>query len=191
MKLNQPHLNRLQQLLSILIFSSGISACGGDNSTENDNLNDATPTDTTPTVLEGTWFKGCGIGLGENSSDPDAFYDEITLTFTGNKAESLINNFADASCTIPYFISPEVTAKGVFSIGDQFITDSGLTARQIDDHVTEYQGALFDINTYGLFYIDPTDSNRLLFGDDNGTLDGLSPATRPTALNFDRIYIKQ
>ncbi|RMD81389.1 MAG: hypothetical protein D6820_05200 [Lentisphaerae bacterium] len=137
------------------------------------------------TILEGSWTKPCGIGEGENSSDPNAFYDVVTLTFSGNEFYSDIKNYSDAECTTPYPVAPNPTSSGTFTLGDTVTTTSGVQATAIDTHITRFNGAEFDIHDYNIVRLS---ENMLYLGDESGINDGETAERRPDTLDFERVF---
>ena len=88
------------KLLGTLIIASLLLAgCGGGND-DTDTGGPGSGGSGTATALEGTWIKSCGIGAGEDSTDPGALYDEVTLKYTGNNFDSSIKNYSDSGCKI-------------------------------------------------------------------------------------------
>ncbi len=141
------------------------------------------------TILEGVWKKSCGINKGGTPSDPDvSFYDVITLTFSGNRFSSDIRNYSDADCSIPLAGASNPTAKGTFVLGGTITTTGGMQATEIDSHVTEYSGAPFQADEFGIVYVS---GDTLYNGDDSGGADGTTPDLRPDTLDFERKFIRQ
>jgi len=96
----------------------------------------------------------------------------LEIVFRRNNWITYFNNFADSNCITPTNI--EQTGSGTFSIGDTVVTESGVTARELD--VTNASGG----NFYDIFYIN---QNMLYLGDDR-TGDTTSAETRPTDIDF-------
>jgi hypothetical protein len=137
------------------------------------------------TELEGSWLKSCGVA---DPTDPSSHYDIVTISFSGNSFNSDIKNYTDAGCSTPLAFSPNPTASGTFIVGNSVALAAGGSATQIDTHINTYNGAPFDIDTYGIFRID---TDTLYMEDDTGALDGSSPALRPDSLDFNRPFIRQ
>ncbi|WP_417597694.1 hypothetical protein [Oceanospirillum sp.] len=188
----------LKKLIVLFAMVTMLAACGGgSSSTESGSTGGDAGSDTgsggdtdsgsgddTSTVLEGVWVKSCGA---VDPSDPETLYDIVTATFSGSNFTSNIKNYLDASCSIPMSEAPNPIAEGVFSIGAEVTTSSGVVAQELDSHVTRYSGADFDTYTYTIFTIE---GNLLYMGDDNGFNDGTTSALRPTAMNYNRPFFK-
>ncbi|OOV88160.1 hypothetical protein [Oceanospirillum linum] len=186
----------LKKLIVLFAMVTILAACGGgSSSTGSDSTSGGSGSDTgsggdagsggeTGTVLDGVWVKSCGP---VDPSDPETLYDIVTATFSGNNFTSNIKNYLDAGCSIPMSEAPNPIAEGVFSIGAEVTTSSGVVAQELDSHVTRYSGADFDTYTYTIFTIE---GNVLYMGDDNGFNDGTTSALRPTAMNYNRAFYK-
>lgn len=157
-----------------------ISGCGG--SDDGNNNEDGA---STTTELEGTWLKSCSA---VDQNDPETLYDIVEAKFNNNKFSSSILNFTDSHCTTPLSFSPNPTASGIFSLGETVIASDGVESVLIDTHIDTFDGAPFIIDEFNIYYLD---NNTLYLGDDNNANDGLSEATRPDTINYDRIYIRQ
>lgn len=142
----------------------------------NENNVPVTPSDQI-TVLEGTWKKQCGHVEGE------AHYDIVTVSFTRGQLTTSIENYIDSRCITPLQEAPNPTSSGNFALGEDVLLSTGLTATELDTHVTQFDGADFDINEYNIVYID---NNMLLTGE--GEAD--SPEQRPTSLDYDRPFYR-
>ena len=176
------------RLFGIVLLAVGMAACGGSGGVDAPASGGGTGGGSGATALEGTWVKACGIGKGEDPTDPKAFYDVVTLKFTGSNFESDIKNYSDSGCTVPIPNVPNPTAKGSFVLGNVTMTTGGLQATEIDSHITEFNGAPFDIDDFDIFRIDGV---NLYFGDISGINDGTAPALRPNTLDFNRVYMRQ
>ncbi|MBZ0334602.1 hypothetical protein [Marinobacter sp. AL4B] len=142
-----------------------------DGSDDNDN---ATPSDEI-TLLEGTWNKQCGPVKGE------VHHDIVTITFTRGTFSTSIENYIDSGCMVPLPEAPNPTSSGYFTLGADVVLGSGITATELDSHVTRYNGADWEIDEYTIVYIE----NNILY---TGEGDGESPAQRPTSLDYDRPF---
>jgi hypothetical protein len=171
--------------LIALISGCGGSDDGNNNSLVPDNELIISEDETNTTELEGTWLKSCSA-VDEN--DPDTLYDIVEATFNNNKFNSSIYNYIDSHCTTALSFSPNPTSSGVFSLGGQIITSGGVESTIIDTHIDTFDGAPFIIDEFSIYYLD---NNTLYFGNDNNANDGLSEATRPDTINYDRIFIRQ
>ena len=187
--------NLFLKLTAALLLSIVLAACGdgGESDPAPVGATGGTTGGTTGggsgvTALEGTWKKTCGIGEGEDPANPNAFYDAVTLTFIGNNFDSDIKNYSDTGCSMPIPVAPNPTAKGTFTVGNSLTTTGGLQASEIDTHITEFNGAPFDIDDFDIFHIDV---NTLYFGDISGAKDGTSSALRPGTLDFNRVFRRQ
>lgn len=176
------------RIFGVLMGVLVIAACGGDSRSgkaNKDPVNDEGKVGSDETMLDGVWVKECGP---VDEAEGDSFYDVVTLTFQGNKFHSDIKNFMDASCTTPLEGAPNPTGSGDFFIGDEVVAESGLLAHEINTHITEYNGAEFDIYDYTMFRVE---TNKLYLGKDSEENDGESPEARNRSLDFERIYYKQ
>lgn len=131
-------------------------------------------------VLVGTWFRDCAE---ENPGEEDTLYDTVELQIDQLKMNSDIRVYEDASCTIPFAHAPNPTASGTYIIGTTFTSDDGLEVTELDTHLTEINGAEFDIHEYTIFYID---GERLYFG-----IDTEDTTHRVTNLDLIRVFYKQ
>ncbi len=173
------------RLLFLVLLALMTSACGGGSSGSN-STNPVSPLSTTPTILEGTWLKSCGV---VDAADPSSFYDIVTATFSGNSFSSSIQNFTDANCTVPFALAPNPTASGVFSLsGVAVTTTSGVQAFEFDSSITQSNGAPFDNDDFDIFYLN---GNTLYFGIIDGVLDASTPSLRPDTLDFNRGFVRQ
>lgn len=176
------------RVLGVLVSALAIAACGSGSDSNEVNqaqVNEEEKIELGETVLDGVWVKECGP-VEETEGDP--LYDVVTLTFEGNDFKSDIKNFMDASCMTPLAVSPNPTSSGDLSIGDEIVAESGLLVHELDTHITEYNGAEFDLYDYTIFRIE---ADKLYLGKNTGVNDGESAETRHQALNFERIYHKQ
>lgn len=146
---------------------TGSSGEGEDNGT-------VTPGDQV-TALEGTWNKQCG------KVDGESHYDIVTVSFTVGKVSTNIENYIDGGCTIPVQEAPNPVASGNFSLGENIVLSDGVTATELNTHVTRFDGAEFDIYEYDIFYID----NDTLY---TSIESGSTPEQRPTSLNYNRPF---
>ena len=135
---------------------------------------------TTTSELTGVWFKDCNE---QDPFDTDTLYETVKLIFTSTTFESDIHNYTDSDCTIPFANSPNPKARGNYTIGASFTSGDGLTVKEINTYITDFNGAPFDVTDYNIFYIN---GDELTLGDDAETA-----AERPTLLNFDATFIKQ
>lgn len=152
------------------------TASGSDSPEENRDDGAMTPTNQV-TELEGTWKKQCGPVEGEEH------HDIVTVTFTRGEFTSSIENYTNTSCTVPFEMAPNPTSSGTFTLGEDVLVSDGTTAIELDTHVTQFDGAPFDINDYTIVYIN---NDSLYLGE--GEAD--SPQERPTSLNYDRPFYR-
>lgn len=180
----------MKKVLVCTLVSALMAGCGGGSNgsdLEKNNPDTASGSDSsdsgavTPTnqvtVLEGTWKKQCGPVEGEEH------HDIVTVTFTRSEFTSSIENYTDTSCTNPLEMAPNPTASGNFTLGEDVLLSDGITAIELDTHITQFDGAPFDINEYNIAYID---NDSLYFGE--GEAD--SPQQRPTSLDYDRPFFR-
>ena len=162
------------RLIVTLAIALIISACGGGGGGGGDNAN---------TVLEGTWVKECGPGIGSG------FYDEVTLIFTNTNLFSTIKNYTDSDCTQ---LQEEPFANATIVIGNPFTTTPGmLAATEIDSTIPNPSGP-FQAQTFDIFFISDNNVRPILyFGDRQNSGDGTTALTRPTTIDLSRFYIKQ
>jgi len=186
----------LKKIICLTAMMAALTACGGSSSSssstgdvsggagDSSGSGDGTSSGST-TVLEGVWTKPCGIA---DKLDSDSHYDIVTATFSGNLYASNIENYIDAGCSVPFSDAPNPTADGTFSVGNEITTSSGTVARELDAHVTRYNGAEFDLHSYTTFVIT---GNTLYLGDESGVNDGTTQAQRSTTLDFERAFFKK
>lgn len=177
-----------RRVFGVLMGALAITACGGGSGSGDAHqapVNEEGKVESDETVLDGVWVKGCGPVEG---AEDDPLYDVVTLTFQGYELHSDIKNFMDASCITPLEGAPNPTASGDLFIGDEVVAESGLLAHQLNTHITEYNGADFDLYDYTIFRIE---INKLYLGKDTENNDGESSETRNKSLDFERIYYKQ
>lgn len=184
----------MKKVLVCTLVSALMTGCGGGGSgsdPENTNPNTASgsesPEETkgggaiTPTnqatVLEGTWRKQCGPVEGEEH------YDIVTVTFTRSEFTGSIENYTNPGCTTPLQMAPNPTSSGILTVGEDLLLSTGLTATELDTHITQFNGAPFEIDDYTIFYID---NDTLYLGE--GEAD--SPQQRPTSLDYDRPFYR-
>lgn len=205
--LHRQHQGKYVKLTLFFIFSSTIllSACGSSSGSDNSaNSRSAISSSTASSVssslsssnnsfsslissssgnisaLIGTWSRDCAE---ENPGEADTLYDTVKLTFEDSAAHTDINVYEDSACTIPFLHAPNPTASGTYTIGDSFTSVEGLEVIELDTHITEMNGAEFDILEYTIFYID---GNRLYMGENSD-----DSQDRPTSLDFIRVFYKQ
>lgn len=184
----------MKKILALTLVSALMAGCGGGSSggdLEADNPDNGsgsdssqgdgdngsgTPTDQV-TALDGTWKKDCGPVEGQEH------YDIVTVTHDRGTFTSSIENYRDASCTLPLEYSPNPTASGSYTVGEDVSLSDGVTATKMDSHITQFNGAPFDINDYNIFYI----QNNILY---IGKGDADTPQTRPATLDYDRPYYR-
>jgi len=58
----------------------------------------------------------------------------------------------------------------------------------MDTHITQFNGAPFDIDDYSLYYLD---EDIVYFGDTEGFKDGSSNALRSDTIDFNRAFYRQ
>lgn len=80
------------------------------------------------------------------------------------------------------------TAKGTFVLGGTITTSGGIQAIKIDSHITEYNGAPFETDEYGIVYIN---GDNMYNGNTSDEKDGTAPDLRPDTLNFERVFVRQ
>ncbi|MAA65553.1 MAG: hypothetical protein CL581_12330 [Alteromonadaceae bacterium] len=182
----------MRTILAFTLASTLMAGCGGSSdssdqgtnssgtgsesdSSQGGNDNDSTNPTGEATVLEGTWRKQCGPVAGQEHSDI------VTLTFTGNTFTSDIENYLDAGCNVPYAEAPNPTASGTFVLGEDVMLSSGVTATELDSHITQFDGAPFDIDEYNVIYI----QGDILY---TGEGEADSPQQRPTSLDYNRPF---
>lgn len=164
--------------------------CGGSSSNEED-TDSNTDASGNPgagnqsTELEGSWRKSCSAS---DETDPDTFYDIVTLTFAGNGFGSSIENFVDANCSNPLPAAANPTASGTFTMGNSVSLSDGNSATQLDTHIDTYNGAPFVIDDYSIFLID---NNILYLGADDDIFDGSSTMLRSQTLDYNRQFLRQ
>lgn len=149
---------------------------GSGSSDGNDDSDPVTPPDQV-TVLEGTWKKPCGHVEGE------AHYDIVTVSFTRSAFATSIENYIDSACTTPLPEAPNPTSSGNFTLGEDVLLSSGLTATELTSHVTQFNGADFEIDEYNVVYI----NNNILYTGEGTTS---SPDQRPTSLDYNRPFYR-
>jgi len=149
------------------------TSCGGSGS------------NATATILEGSWVKSCSA---QDPNDPDTYYDVITVSFASNRFDSSVEIYTDTGCTIPDALSPNPTASGNFTVGNNLTTTGGLEATELDSQVILSNGRTFNSNDFNIFYIT---GNILYVGDTRGTNDGSTPALRPDSLDLNRGFDRQ
>lgn len=131
-------------------------------------------------ALVGTWHKPCTpVYLPGDDNN----HDIVTMTFDGTVTTIEIENYEDAECRTPFAFAPVATAVGTYTVGAEFTTREGRPATEIDIHVTEFNGALFDFRQYAIFQVD---GDTMFFGDESRARDGTSPQTRPDRLETRR-----
>jgi len=178
----------MKTLLLTTILLGFLSACGGgsDDGGGGENTSNDTPTDNTDNnnsssnTLDGTWLKACGPMI-----NPEDGYDIVTITISANQYSNNIENYTDGTCSTPFSPAPNVSASGTFTYGTEFTSTDGVTATQVDIFITSSSDPdLFDVRNYDIFY---QDNNNLYFGSEIAE----TPAERPTAINFDRVFVRQ
>lgn len=127
------------------------------------------------TALQGTWRKACGAN--------DEFFDVVTLTFRGDQFSTSIENYTDSRCSIPLEYAPNPTATGRFSLGREVILSDGVTATEMDRHISQFNGAPFDIHEYSVVHIK---DNVMYHPFDDEAMD--NPQHRPDTLDFSRAF---
>lgn len=178
----------MKRILVCTLVSALMTGCGGgDNGSSLESGNEETgspgegedngtitPSDQI-TALEGSWKKQCGAVDGESH------YDIVTLSFSGGTYTTSIENYIDSGCTTPFQDAPNPVASGVFSLGENVLLSDGVTATELNIHVTQFNGADFEIYEYDVVYI----TNNVLY---TSIESGSSPELRPTSLNYNRPF---
>ncbi|MBU2953685.1 hypothetical protein [Marinobacter sp. F3R08] len=184
----------MKRIVMCTLVSALMAGCGGGGNGSNlEPVNEDTTPDTgtpeegedngtvTPgdqvTVLEGTWKKQCG------SVDGESHYDIVTVSFTLGTFTTSIENYIDSGCTIPLQEAPNPVSSGNFSLGEDVVLSEGLTATELDTHVTQFDGAYFEIYEYDIIYI----NNNVLYA---GIESGSSPEQRASSLNYNRPFYR-
>ena len=121
------------------------------------------PTPITLADLQGLWL------ICANSIAPTP---GIELVFENNTWVTYNMEFEDSNCLTS--LSSQLAGQGAFSLGSSIITNSGVTATELN--IVHGDGTEW----FDLIYID---QNQLYLGDYN-TGDGTSPDTRPTDIDF-------
>lgn len=166
------------RLIVTLAIALIISACGGGGGGGGENAN---------TVLEGTWKKSCGVGIGEDPNNAN-LYDEVTLVFTNTNQFASIKNYTDSGCTQ---LQEEPFANATIAIGNPVTTTGMLAATEIDSTIANPSGP-FQAQAFDIFFIDNNNVRPILyFGDRQNSGDGTTAQTRPTTLDLSRFYIKE
>jgi hypothetical protein len=190
----------LKNPISVLVMVFALTACGGGNS--GDDVDGEEPVNSNDngeivdsggdggasgkvTELEGTWIKPCGI---MDMEDPETHYDVVEIVFTGSRFTSDIKNYVDSSCTQPLSFAPNPTASGTFALGGEVTTESGIKAREMDSHITTFDGADFNVDKFTIYAIE---TGALYMGADTDEKDGSTPEHRATTLDFERAYFAQ
>lgn len=197
----------MYKLLLSIVLCSWLVSCGGGSSSSDDSENNTLSGDNIingdnggetgenvseeagnssessgeVSVLEGNWLKSCG-------PVDDTHYDIVSIHFQNNQFMSNIENYEDATCTVPLSFSPNPTADGTFTLGNMFVTSGGLEATEIESNITQFNGAPFIIDEYDIFYID---GDNLYFGDVSGVNDASTPELRPNTLDFFGVFVRQ
>jgi len=153
------------------------------------------PVDTSNiSMLEGTWVGEC---YDFADGDFTGFADWVEF-YDGSNYRALLSIHDSQDCSGAYLAQKEML--GTFSVGSSLMTNSGVTAYQMDLSVGQVsvdgQIAGVDLSLYGydagsmlydIFYID---GDNLYFGDYD-TVDPSSAENRPTDIDFTVIYVKQ
>lgn len=147
-------------------------------------------------VLEGSWSMACYHDT-ELPPEIDKIYQKVAVTFSGNSTGSYSSTFSahrSEGCDGPSILSDSGTITGSYILGDEYISEEGLTVTELDimsNEITFLDGQsvspiLDQPLTLSLAYID---NNIVYFGvNDNPDLE---PPTRLTAVDFERPFVKQ
>ena len=146
------------------------------------------------TVLEGTWAGECADFSSGNFTGKTQWLEH----YSGSDYQAFFTVHDSTECSGSYAAQKEML--GTFSIGDSMMTNSGVTANNIDLFIdqgsADVQIAGIDISAYGfsagqmsydIFYLD---GNAIYYGDYN-TGDGSSEGNRPTDIDFTLSFVKQ
>ena len=164
-------------LLASTVLGASLTGCGGSSSSSTDDSDDH---ERPGAELVGTWESNCYTNRnGSNDNITRFVIDAETIAQT-------IDIYASNNGTC----SGETGALSLlyrYDVGDSLITDSGVTAREIDIEFLEERVGRFvgpDVS-YSIYHIDG--SGMLYFSH----AESESPENRPSSLNFDTRYSRQ
>jgi len=151
--------------ITVIILSVFLCACGSDSSEKEDT-----------TGLNGKWVSNCF------EADSNIYHIKA-YTFSGDSWSGVLDTYSDLSCTNP--ITPTSSAGGKFNLGNSVITETGVTAKELNFTIQIIDGIDYGPEgaVEGLDLI-KIETNNLYFG------DSLSTVQRTTKLNFDAVYYK-
>jgi len=176
----------------VIAIVAALSACGGGSSGSNDNNNSGagggtsnpppTPNPAQTTVLEGTWFKGCGP---IDAAFPEDGYDIVTITVSGDSFSTAIENYTDAACSVAFPSLPTASANGTVTIGSNFTNLDGDTVTELDILTSNSSDPdIFDVAEFDIFLIE---GDFIYFGEESGITEN----ERPEFLDREREFLRQ
>ena len=172
--------------LFVVFMLVTMSGCG---SSSDDSINN-----TNITALEGSWMGECTDFVDVNFTGSSVWSEN----YDGQNYQAFMAIYDTTDCSGMYVAQKEML--GVFTVGNSLMTNSGVTAYQVDLAInqTSLDGQIADVDLsrygfesglllYDIFYID---GSNLYYGNlDTG--DSSSAANRPTDINFTIVYTKQ
>tara|TARA_R110001599_G_C12086577_1_gene645612 strand:+ start:394 stop:864 length:471 start_codon:yes stop_codon:yes gene_type:complete len=156
----------MKHRLILVIISIFLSACGSDFTVKND-----------PYRLNGSWVANC-------YQDGQFFFNVRAFNFLGDSWSSTTDVYSDVNCSKA--ISINSTTRGKFNLGDSIITESGVTAIELNLNIQFLDGV--DLGAEGSikkFDLIKVENNQLYIG------EYVSSFQRPTKLDFNTIYYRQ
>lgn len=158
---------KMKYSITAIILSVCLTACGSSSSN----------TDEDTDSLDGTWVASC-FEVDSN------FYQTKVYTFSGESWSGTGTTYSDMDCT--QIVIPTSSAGGYFSLGEPVITESGVTALELNISIQILDGIDYgSVGAVNRFDLIKNEGNRLFFSEYS------SPTERPTSLNFDTVYYKR
>jgi hypothetical protein len=152
------------------LFSFMLIGCSGSSSEDKKGVEGIDD----PYGINGVWTTDC-FEFSENLFYIRS-YEFVVDSWLGS-LEKYENN---SSCSES--IQPKIVVSGDFYLGESTITESGVTADELDLFILNYDGEETYLIAYDLI---KKDEKQFVLS------DSLSFSQRPTKLNFDVIYYKQ
>lgn len=187
-------MKKLFLVLCTLVLSFAFIGCSNSNSAGSGSNDQATTrsdfddnngpnSSTNASGLDGKWT-ACDV-FSENGQD---FADYYEVNFDGNTFTNIVRYYdGQTTCTgTPVYTQ---TGSGTLVFGDDIMTNSGVTATEIDvdGAYSDSDGDSFELIYYDIYYID---NDQLYLGsEDSG--EGDTPENRPTDIDFSTFYTSQ
>ncbi len=153
--------------ITAIILSLCLTACGSSGS----------KTDEDPDSLNGTWIASC-------FEVDSIYYRTKSISFSGESWSGTITTYSDVDCT--KIVIPTSSGGGYYSLGESVITESGVTALELNISQQIIDGIDYgSVGAVNFFDLIKKEGGQLFFS------EYASSTERPTSLNFDAVFYKR